>query len=228
MTPGRAEPATTGTLHPVVGSVYAADGRAIGARAHRTRQRLLDATSRLLAEQGILELRVVDVTRSVGASPATFYQYFADVDGAVLVLAEQAAADMAPLRAMLASSWHGPRSQAQATAFVREFRRYRVEHEAVLRVRDLKAEEGDARFRQARQHANLELMAEMVARVSESQAAGRVDAELNAYAAAGAMVAMMERLLAYEREFERRGVDPEAMVRTIALLLHETLVGTAA
>mgnify|MGYP002382034592 CR=1 FL=1 len=205
--------------------MYAADGRQLGARAHRTRQRLLDATAQLLAEQGILELRVVDVTRLVGASPATFYQYFADVDDAVLVLAEQAAIDVEPLRSMLAESWHGPDSHARSIEFVQAFRRYRIEHEAVLRVRDLKAEEGDPRYRQVRQHATLGLMAELVARIGESQAAGRVAAELNAYAAAAAMLAMVERLLAYEREFGRRGVELDAMLRTIASLLHDTIVG---
>ena len=44
----------------------ASDGRVIGARAHRTRRRLLDATAKLLEERGALGLRVVDITREVG------------------------------------------------------------------------------------------------------------------------------------------------------------------
>ncbi|MFM8946757.1 MAG: hypothetical protein ACKOJC_08645 [Actinomycetota bacterium] len=46
--------------------VLAADGRVIGSRAQATRRRLLDATAKLLREQGILDLRVVDITREVG------------------------------------------------------------------------------------------------------------------------------------------------------------------
>ena len=63
--------------------VLAADGRVIGARAQHTRRRLLETTSRLLDERGVMELKVVDVTREVGTSPATFYQYFPDVDAAL-------------------------------------------------------------------------------------------------------------------------------------------------
>ena len=65
--------------------VFAADGRVIGSRALVTRRKLLDATAKLLQEQGILDLRVVDISRDVGSSPATFYQYFNDVDEAILL-----------------------------------------------------------------------------------------------------------------------------------------------
>ena len=70
--------------------VFAADGRVIGSRALVTRRKLLDATAKLLQEQGILDLRVVDISRDVGSSPATFYQYFNDVDEAILELAKEA------------------------------------------------------------------------------------------------------------------------------------------
>ena len=75
----------------------ASDGRVIGARAHRTRRRLLDATAKLLEERGALGLRVVDITREVGTSPATFYQYFPDVEEAILVLADEATDDIESL-----------------------------------------------------------------------------------------------------------------------------------
>ena len=72
----------------------ASDGRIIGARAHRTRRSLLDATAELLEVRGAFGLRVVDITREVGMSPATFYQYFADVEAAILVLADEASDDI--------------------------------------------------------------------------------------------------------------------------------------
>ena len=76
----------------------ASDGRVIGARAHQTRRRLLDATAKLLEERGALGLRVVDITREVGTSPATFYQYFPDVEEAILVLADEATDDIEALQ----------------------------------------------------------------------------------------------------------------------------------
>ena len=83
----------------------ASDGRVIGARAHRTRRRLLDATAKLLEERGALGLRVVDITREVGTSPATFYQYFRDVEDAVLVLADAVGEDLAPIGELLDRPW---------------------------------------------------------------------------------------------------------------------------
>ena len=83
----------------------ASDGRVIGERAQRTRRRLLDATAELLDERGALGLRVVDITRAVGTSPATFYQYFSDVEEAILVLADEATDDIERVRPYLAESW---------------------------------------------------------------------------------------------------------------------------
>ncbi|MBW2294605.1 MAG: TetR/AcrR family transcriptional regulator, partial [Deltaproteobacteria bacterium] len=69
-------------------------GRVLGKRAQGTRQRLLDSTEQLLEAQSLRDLRVIDIARNVGASPATFYQYFKDVEEAVLALAEQASQEM--------------------------------------------------------------------------------------------------------------------------------------
>jgi len=83
-----------GARSSMTDQVLAADGRVIGARAYKTRARLLDATNELLEERGALGLRVVDITRQIGSSPATFYQYFQDVEDAILALAEEATADV--------------------------------------------------------------------------------------------------------------------------------------
>ena len=73
----------------------------MGARRARGRfrpgPRLLDATAKLLDKNGVLELKIVDITREVGTSPATFYQYFVDVEAAILALVEQATLDELPL-----------------------------------------------------------------------------------------------------------------------------------
>jgi AcrR family transcriptional regulator len=51
----------------------AADGRALGRRGLRTRHRSLEPTGGLLETDGVRDLRVVDIAREVGTSPATFY-----------------------------------------------------------------------------------------------------------------------------------------------------------
>src|SRR3954467_4414531 len=88
-----------------VSQMLAIDGRPLGRRAQQTRRRLLDATCELLESHGIRDLRVVEVARKVGTSPATFYQYFRDVDEAVLVLSDELTEDLEPIAALLDTPW---------------------------------------------------------------------------------------------------------------------------
>src|SRR3546814_2230358 len=69
----------------------AADGRVPGRRGRATRQRLLDCTAGMLDTTSYRDVKVIDVAREAGTSPATFYQYFSDVEAAILVLAEEMA-----------------------------------------------------------------------------------------------------------------------------------------
>jgi len=73
----------------------AVDGRLPGRRGLATRQRLLAATASLLETTGYRDLKVVEIAREAGTSPATFYQYFPDAESAVLVLAAE-----------LTEAWH--------------------------------------------------------------------------------------------------------------------------
>ena len=203
----------------------ASDGRVIGARAQRTRRKLLDATAELLQVRGAFGLRVVDITREVGLSPATFYQYFPDVEAAILVLADEASDEAQFLAALLERSWHDADGEAHALEFVRSFVDYWDRHRAVLRVRDLRAEEGDKRFWAARLDGYSAIVPGLTTMIEKGQAAGSVSAELNAYAAASALAAMMERLVTYQQEFGRRGVTTDAMTHTLAAILFQTVTG---
>jgi AcrR family transcriptional regulator len=204
----------------------AADGRVIGARAHRTRRRLLDATTKLLEERGALGLRVVDITREVGTSPATFYQYFPDVEEAILVLADEATDEIDALRPYIATVWSDDtEGMVNVQQFVAAFMAYWDRNNVILRVRDLRAEEGDDRFWAARRRGYAAIIPELTIKIEEAQASGRVSKELNSYAAAAAAMAMLERLLTYRSVFRRRGVTKEAMAATLAAILYETVTG---
>jgi AcrR family transcriptional regulator len=199
----------------------ASDGRVIGARAHRTRRKLLDATAKLLDERGALGLRVVDITREVGTSPATFYQYFPDVEEAILVLADEATDDTETLRPFIMTPWNDEDGVGHVQAFVAAFMEYWV----ILRVRDLRAEEGDDRFWAVRRRGYAAIIPELTEKIEVAQRSGRVSKELNSYAAAAAAMAMLERLLTYRSVFRRRGVTKEAMAATLAAILYETVTG---
>jgi AcrR family transcriptional regulator len=214
------------SVGPVTEPALASDGRVIGARAHRTRRRLLDATAKLLDERGALGLRVVDITREVGTSPATFYQYFPDVEEAILVLADEATDDVDALRPYISTPWNDDADgMVHVQQFVNAFMTYWDRNNVILRVRDLRAEEGDDRFWAARRRGYAAIIPELTVKIEEAQESGRVSKELNSYAAAAAAMAMLERLLTYRSVFRRRGVTREAMAATLAAILYETVTG---
>ena len=215
----------TGTVAGMDDQVLATDGRVIGTRAQLTRRRLLDATAKVLGQHGVLDVKVVDITREVGTSPATFYQYFSDVEDAILALADDAVEDVKPLTQHLTASWAGPDGMVHIAALVDGYVTYWDEHQAIIRVRNLKAEEGDSRFRASRLRAYTQLMAGLVEQVKAGQAAGHVSTDLDPYATAAAMSAILERLIPYRAELGRRGVTDDALRATIATIFRLVLTG---
>src|SRR5271163_2902461 len=69
--------------------VAATDGRVPGQRGMATRRRLLLATVELLSSTPWRSVKVIDIARSAGTAPATFYQYFENVEQSIGVLAEE-------------------------------------------------------------------------------------------------------------------------------------------
>jgi AcrR family transcriptional regulator len=203
----------------------ALDGRALGKRGALTRRRLLDATARLLESHGVRDLRVVDIARAVGTSPATFYQYFRDVEEAVLVVAEEVGEDIAPLGELLARPWDGADGLESARELVEEFMAYWDGHRAVLRTRNLAAQEGDRRFRDVRNESLRPLREGLAGKVEESQRAGRVGPEIAPMAAAAALAAMIERMAAFHADLEPYGVTRAALVETTARIIFQTVNG---
>jgi len=204
------------------------DGRALGRRGAQTRRRLLDATSELLGHHGVRDLRVVEITRTVGTSPATFYQYFRDVPDAVLALAEEVGEDLAPVGEVLDNDWTGDRGLDAARALVDGFITYWDQHRAVLRTRNLAAQEGDGRFRAVRNAALRPMLDRLAGRIEASQRAGAVAAELSAPTAAAALMAMLERMAAFHVDLETYGASRADVVETTARIVFETVTGSGA
>jgi len=202
-------------------------GRALGPRALQTRQRLLEATAALLDQRSLREISVVEIARKVGTSPATFYQYFKDVDEATLALAEEAAEEMPGVVELIAGPWRGRRGLDTARAVVDAFVRHWDAHRAVLRVRNLASEEGDRRFQRARRRAIVPVLEELAARVREGQEDGRIAEALHPYAAAAALASILERLAAYHVELEYFGVTRDHLVETCARIFHQVVTGRA-
>jgi len=187
--------ATTDT-HETASAEPDANGRKLGAKGRRTRQQLIDATVALLETHGLRDVSVVDVARAVQTSPGTFYVYFKGVPEVVLAALESATQTSPELEAIIARDWLKPGAAAAARDFVDCYTDIWNRNRTIFVVRNLAAEEGDARFYEARMDQARPMMAALSEQVKRAQAAGRTPADLSSRSCAGTMLMMLERLSA--------------------------------
>jgi AcrR family transcriptional regulator len=199
-------------------------GRPLGPRALKTRQRLLETTQELLAERAVRDVSVVEIARRAGTSPATFYQYFADVEEATLELARAAAEQVPAILEPFAADWSGERGIAPARVLVDAFVRHWDANHAALLFRNVAAEQGDRRFRKVRILA-MQPLIEALAKKFEGSHPDAKASGLHPVAAAAALAAILERLAAYHAELEVLGVSRDELVETCARILHQVVTG---
>lgn len=201
---------------PAKTPLRAVDGRVPGRRGLATRARLIECTTDLLAKTATRDLRVTDITRAAGTSPATFYQYFDDLESVLVAVAERTVEEGRQLSALIAGRpWKGGAGVRSAAALVDGFLEFWVSHRPALRVMDLLASEGDKRFRRLRVVMLNDMTKALAAEIKELQPAGDIDP----MAMAGALVGMLPHLVAHQSGFEAWDIPfahvREAMIRLI-------------
>jgi AcrR family transcriptional regulator len=199
----------------------AADGRVPGRRGRATRQRLLECTRDMLTTTSYRDVKVIDIARDAGTSPATFYQYFADVEAAILVLAEEMAQQGQHLTAIITDgAWDGDDAMATALALVDAFLAFWDDHRPVLRVMDLATDEGDARFQKIRVRLLNDITKALADVTRHAQAGGGLPRSLDPMAVAGSLVSMLAHTAAHQYGFEFWGIRTaklrEAMARQVS------------
>jgi AcrR family transcriptional regulator len=171
----------------------------MGAKGKGTRLRLIEATVALLQNTTLSGLRVGDIAALAGTSPAAFYKYFPDVSAGALAAAEACVQSTDTLLHLASEDWTEAQAPLRAAAFVELYIRTWESNAAILRVRNLAAEAGDQRFGAAREHAVRPLQDALAARIARGQCDGRVPANLQPNATAGALIALLERIAAVSR-----------------------------
>ncbi|NGO48244.1 TetR family transcriptional regulator [Streptomyces ureilyticus] len=210
----------------MTGQVRTVDGRVAGRRGQATRQKLLDCLSEMLSSSPYRDVKVIDVARKAGTSPATFYQYFPDVEGAVLEIAEQMAAEGAGLTELLEGrSWTGKAGWQTAQELVDGFLDFWRKNDAILRVVDLGAAEGDKRFYKIRMKILNSVNNSLTNTVKELQAKGKVDKDVSPAAMAGSLVAMLAAVASHQKGFQSWGVKQAELKPNLALLVHMGVTG---
>jgi len=214
----------------------APDGRVPGRRGQVTRQRLLTCTAELLEETAWRSIKVIDIARRAGTSPATFYQYFENVEQAILVLAEGLAEGAGQLASLVDGNWSGQAAWDTARHVVEGFMDFWEANRAVLRVVELATEEGDLRFRGLRARALNAVtvtLAEVVSGKTPPTTGGRRRAQASSpagsdpMAVAATLVSMLAHVASHRYGFEFWGIRTAALVDSQARLLHWAVTGDA-
>lgn len=187
----------------MTGQVRTVDGRVAGRRGQATRQKLLDCLREMLDTSPYRDVKVIDVARMAGTSPATFYQYFQDVESAILEIANDMAKDGQRLKALTeGQGWTGKGGYAAAEALVDGFLEFWREYEPILRVVDLASAEGDKRFYKVRQSILTAVTNGLTEAIEEVQAKGKTGDEVAPNAMAGTLVAMLAAVSGHQKGFE--------------------------
>ena len=202
----------------------AADGRVAGRRGQATRQRLLTATRTAVADSPYRDLTVVDISRRADTSPATFYQYFPDVEAAVLALIDELTdAGGRQLRALVTdAAWE---SGDAAAGLSQGFLAFFAEHGELLRVADLAALEGDDRFRQLRTRLFNGVFLALKDLAHEARAVGAIDASASPGGIASVLTTMLTQVSSHRRGFESWGVSADELAATMAAVIDATVRG---
>src|ERR1039457_920870 len=116
------------------GTLATTDGRVPGRRGRATRDRLLSCTAELLTQTPWRSIKVIDIARQAGTSPATFYQYFENVEAVITVLAEELVEGAGVLAGLVDGDWSEEASWSTAVAVVEGFMDYWERNRAVFRV----------------------------------------------------------------------------------------------
>jgi AcrR family transcriptional regulator len=220
------------------GVIAATDGRVPGRRGRATRQRLLESTTALIESTPWRSIKVIDIAREAGTSPATFYQYFENVEQAILVLAEELTEGAGTLAELVDGNWSEGASWITARQVVDGFMEYWERNRAVFRVVELATEEGDLRFRGLRVRA-LNAVTVTLARViaaanpsggSASGSGSRSGSAAGAdpMAAAATIISMLAHVASHRYGFEFWGIRTSSMADSQARILHWAVTGRPA
>jgi AcrR family transcriptional regulator len=188
-------------------------GQSMGRKGTQTRERLIRATAELLERRPLRDVNVSDIATLAGTSGSSFYIYFSDVSEAALAAADGIEQITPGIQTMLEQPWTKSEAQERAAALVDAYVNFSSQHHAVLRIRNLAADEGDKRFEEVRHRAVVRIHELLEARIA---AAGNT---LDPSAGASAVLALMERIAVIARLPLRRHHSRKSLIMAAAFLI---------
>jgi len=200
----------------------AVDGRVPGRRGLATRRKLIDCTIKLLATTPYRDLKITDITRAAGTSPATLYQYFVDLEDVLLAVADHAIEEALQLVDLIEDrQWKGAGGVHSAEALVDGFLDFWRTHRPTLRVVDLLSTEGDKRFRHKRVLMLNALTRSLAAEIERVNPRSGVDS----MAMAGVLIGMLAQVAGHQGGFEAWQISFADVRESMIRLIHWGVTG---
>jgi AcrR family transcriptional regulator len=208
-------------------SVTNKHGQSMGRKGLETRQRIMDAARKMLKSSSPVQLTVVSIAKAAKSSSATFYLYFEDVRGLLLVLSEEAEADMHVVHEVLDEPWDPQFLDLEhASRVVQAYVSVWDQHREVLRIRNLEADRGDSEFENIRLRTSVRIVSRFGEHIFAAYPSDTTLTYTDAMAEASVLVAAMERLAATDLDSVNRGVGTEAMWQGMTRIIAQTLNAT--
>jgi AcrR family transcriptional regulator len=216
MTPHDAPPsadATSGT------EATPANGVALGERAVRTREAILEASRKLFLERGYAGTRINNITDACGISRAGFYTYFRDKREVFNTIGEETYKEIVAV-VSLWSDIPSPASLSDITTWVRQYFDFMDRHGAFI-FSSTQSAPTDDEFRRNSQRTQMR-----VAWLLGTNLVSRQQKRYEAPEALGlTMMAMLDQSYFYSRVW-RLPVDDEDMVTTLAEQIYDSLANS--
>jgi AcrR family transcriptional regulator len=195
------------------------DGRPLGRRGAETRDRILRSIARLVEENGFRNLRLADIAEEVGFSTPAFYQYFDDIDSAMLALNEGIGPIAEGLKDTFAPDWTGDQALHTIEQFVERYLEHWDRHRAVLRARNIAAQDGNEQSAAIRKQDLLPVKNALARKVAAAQAVGNVTTSVAPTAVAATLVTLLDSIAMYGPHDTGLGVDRRELARSATVLL---------
>ena len=199
-----------------------ASERELRSQGRRTMAKLLDAGMKVLAERGYHAARVDDVVRKARTSHGTFYLYFANKEDLFRALAHECADEMRALAAELGPVTPDAAGYDTVRVWLARFMETYQRYGAVIRAW-MEDQVADSSLVALGLDAFADIAGALVDRLREADATHFPDPEL----AAAALLAMVERLM-YFVTSRSVGFDDDALLDTVAGMIHRGFFGAAA
>jgi AcrR family transcriptional regulator len=191
----------------------------------RTRQRIMDATAALLADRPLADVRITEITRAAELAQPVFYDYFANMEEAVLAIARDISADS--LGVYLEPDWDGEAGLDHARRLVEAAIELWRRHRAIFSIVNVLADNRREGFAAVRVRQMRTIYKSFEAKIRRSQAAGRIDPAITPRLAGYECVVLLGSAGQKHELLLASGFSHSQLVETTARLLYLIANGTA-